>query len=115
MKAVVGIGRLLQDVLGHDEGFGEERQIGRVGLLHPPGDLGRRDHGDVAHQRMAGGAPGAEIGVDDQLERELDVLGGEGRAVMPGDVVAQVDLPGETVLGNAAIILARNLEARSAG
>ena len=46
----VGVGLFFEDVLGNHEGFGEKRQVGGESLLHPPGELGRRDHLDVAHQ-----------------------------------------------------------------
>ena len=106
----VRVGLLLEDVLGNDEGFGEKRQVGGESLLHPPGDLGRRDHLDVAHQRMAGRAPRAEFRIGDEFKRELHVLGREGLAVVPADIVTQADAPVETVLGNAAVLLARHLD-----
>ena len=105
----VGIGLLAQDVLGHDEGPGQDRRIGRVGLLQPPGELGRRDHLDVAHELVAGAAAGAEVRVVDQLDRELDVLGGERRAVMPLDAVLELEAPVEAVGRDAAILDGRDL------
>ena len=106
----VGVGLLFEDVLGNHEGFGEERQVGGESLLHPPGELGRRDHLDVAHQRMAARAPRAEFRIGDELERELHVLGREGLAVVPADIVTQANAPGETVLRNAAVLLARHFD-----
>ena len=38
-------------------------------------------------------APGAEVRVGDELEGELHILGREGLAVVPADVVAQADAP----------------------
>ena len=101
----VGVGLLFEDVLGNDEGFGEKRQVGSEGLLHPPGDLGRRDHRDIAHQRMAARAPRAEFRIGDELEGELHILGREGLAVVPADVVTQTNAPLQAVLRNAAILL----------
>ena len=106
---VFGIGLLAQDVLGHDEGPGQDRRVGRVGLLQPPGQLGRRDDLDVAHQLVAGTAAGAEVRVVDQLDRVLDVLGGERRAVMPLDAVLELEPPVEAVGGDAAVLDGRDL------
>ena len=35
------VSRLAQRMLGNDEGRREDRRIGRIGLFHPPSDLGR--------------------------------------------------------------------------
>ena len=59
---------------------------------------------------MAARAPRAEFGVGDELERELHVLGREGLAVVPADIVTQANAPGETVLRNAAVLLARHFD-----
>ena len=80
---------LLEDVLGHEEGPGQDRLIGRIGLLHPPRQFGRADDLDILDQFVPGAAAGAEIRVVDQLDVELDVLGGERRPVMPFGVVRE--------------------------
>src|SRR4051794_8270529 len=109
---VVWIGLLLQNVLGHDEGFGQERQIRRKGLFHSPRDLRGRDHRDVAHESMAGRAPTPEVRIRDQFERELHVLRAERRAVVPADIVTQANAPFETVLRNAAVLLIRHFHGK---
>ena len=58
---------------------------------------------------MADAVADAEVGVVDQVERELDVLGGERRAVMPLHAAAQLDLPGQSVGRQPAILDGRNL------
>ena len=37
--------------------------------------------------------------IDDPVEGEIDIVGGEGRAVVPLDVLAKVEGPSETILG----------------
>ncbi|CAD7047071.1 hypothetical protein RHAB21_03760 [Pseudorhizobium halotolerans] len=100
----IGILRGAQNMLRHDEGVGQEREVGCKRALHFPGDLRGRDNLDVANERVTRGPPAAEVRVDDELQRILHVLGGEGFAVMPFDVVAQLDAPFQAVLGNTAIL-----------
>ncbi len=96
-------------MLRHHERPGEDRGVGRVGLLHPPGDLGRTHHLDVADELVPGAPRRFEVGIDQELDREFDVLGRERRAVMPFDAVAQLDLPIEPVGRDTAIRDRRDL------
>src|SRR3954453_14019452 len=109
---VVWIGLLLEDVLGHDEGFGQERKIRRKNLFHSPRDLRGRDHRDVAHEGMASCAPTPEGGIGDQFEGEFHILGREGFAVVPAHTVTQTDAPFEAVLRNAAVLLVRYFDGK---
>lgn len=77
--------------------------IGRKKLLHLPGDLGGRDHGDLLDQLMPGAAPGLEVRVFQQLKGELHIFCREGFAIMPGHPLAQVHLPGQAVFRDTAI------------
>jgi hypothetical protein len=52
---------------------------------------------------------GGEFRIVDEVEIEFYVLGREGRAVMPFDVVAQLDAPLQPVLGDTAIGERRDL------
>lgn len=98
----IGIGRLLQDVLRHDEGVGQQREIGRESALHAPGNL-IAGHPDVAHERMPDSRPDLEARRVDELERVFHIRGGERDAVMPGHAVAQLHLPCKAAIGNSAI------------
>ena len=55
---------------------------------------------------MARRAPRAEFRIGDELKSELHVLGREGLAVVPADVVTQANAPRKSVLRNAAVLLA---------
>src|SRR5215207_3907962 len=105
---IVWISLLLQDVLRHNEGFGQERQVRCERLLHPPCNLDRRDHGDVAHQRVPRCTPTAEVRLHDEFEGEFHVLSRERPSVVPTDILAQADPPFETVLRYAAVLLGRH-------
>ena len=102
----------IQDVLGVDgcshgaeegsEGCGEDaldsvvskRRYGH-GLLFPCAGLLVQE--SEVEGRTAAGRD--VMVVDDLVEGEIDVVGGEGRAVVPLDVLAKVKGPGETILG----------------
>ena len=108
-RGLVLVGHAVEGMFRHDEGRGQDRGIGGEGLVHRPGDLGRRDHGQVANMLVPGPAPAAEIRVQQEFQRELDVFGGEGRAVMPFHVVTKRNLPVQTVCRDAAVLDGRNL------
>ena len=105
----VDIGFARQQVVRHDVHAlprPDERHIGA--LQH---DLDRMvvDHLEAVDQVETAARARGNLGVDDGLVGEFDVLGGEGLAVAPFDVALQVDLPGATVRGNAAILAGRQL------
>ncbi len=105
----VGVGFLLEDVLRHEERPRQDGRIGRVGLVHPPGQLRRAHHGDVAHEFVAGATTRQELGVLDQLDVVFDVVGRERCAVMPFDTGLQLDAPVEAVGRDAAVLDGRDL------
>ena len=58
---------------------------------------------------MAGCAPGAEFRIDDEFKGELHVIGGDGFAIVPENLVAQTDAPIEPICGNSSVGLVRHL------
>ena len=92
VRAVVGA----VGVLGHDAHDGERVEQGVEGLVEVQlnggvvDDNGLIDHGEVG---LGGSA------VDDAVDGEGDVAGGEGLAVGELDVVADSERPGQAVLG----------------
>ena len=71
-------------------------------------DLVGRHDGDVLDETMADPAARAETGIVDQLDGEFDILRRERRAVVPFHVAAQLDLPGQAVGREAAILDGRD-------
>ncbi len=101
---------MLQDVPGHDRGLLPGHEIGRVVVLqrHPDRMVVRRLV--VRDVVVAVAAAHGDLRVQQRLEREDHVGGGEGLAVVPGDAGTQLDGPGAAVGADAAVLLRRHLD-----
>ena len=94
---------VLPDVLRHDRDRHQRKRRARLAQAqHHRLRVGRRDLLHVVQVRDPG--VGVDPAVEDPLVGEHHVVGGQLLAVVPGDVVAHVEGPGEPVVGRLPVL-----------